>query len=86
MPIKPNPGMPPKPRIDIYAPDIHPGDVIETPPTFTQEEPIRIPANFDDLPLEEQQRVAARVRFTGFRCRADLKDEIIPRSKETLEL
>ena len=54
--------------------------------TFDTEEPLIWPANFDQLPIEEQERIKARYRFQGIKCRRDIRDRTIPISKETLDI
>lgn len=42
--------------------------------------------NFDQLPVEQQERLKARYRFMGIRMRSDIKDRTIPLTKETLDI
>ncbi len=44
-----------------------------------------IPDNFDQLPVEEQERIKARLRFMGIRLRGDV-EEPIKLNKQTLDL
>jgi hypothetical protein len=70
----------------IWAPDIRPDDNITDPVLISQEQQDVIPANFDSLPPEEQERIKNRIRFRGIRLRADLKDETIKLTDKTLDL
>jgi len=82
MPIRLNVSMPSY-RIDAYAPDVRDDDHLLVPVMISQETPNVIPNNFYELPIEEQQRIAAWYRYGGIRCRHDIDDQI-PVSRETL--
>lgn len=77
------------PEPDEPVSDLVPDYVADTPP------PIRVIiamedlddwSNFDQLPVEEQERLKARYRFMGIRLRHDIKDRTIPLTKETLDI
>jgi len=53
---------------------------------FSLEQLLEFPANFDALPLEEQERIKARYRFLGIRMRHDIKDRTIPISRDTVDI
>lgn len=53
---------------------------------ISMETPLEWPLNFDELPTEEQEKIKARYRFLGIRCRADIKDRTIPMNRETMDL
>ncbi len=50
------------------------------------ENPLEWPANFDELPVEEQEKIKAKYRFMGIRLRSDIKDKTIPLTRETLDI
>lgn len=68
--------------------DIVPDAVTDKPliVTFTVQPLDAWPADFDSLPLEEQERLKNRYRFLGIRMRGDLGYLTIPRSKETMDI
>lgn len=53
---------------------------------ISEEDPIVIPDNFDELPKEEQDRIMGRYRYMGIRLNSDLKDQTIPLTRQTLDL
>lgn len=75
------------PKTQGVGPDVGPG---QTPPawpvTIAMETPVVIPDNFDELPLEEQQALHNQYRFCGIRLRADIKDQSIQLTRETLDI
>jgi hypothetical protein len=78
--------VPTPPPVDIFAADIAPGSVVPIPPTFATEQPLTFPENFDELPIEEQEKIKALYRFHGIRLRSDIKGKTVPVSRETLDL
>ena len=73
--------IPPNP----FAPDVGPGSVYAVPATLAMEEPVVLPANFDELPPEEQERLKVWVRTQGIRLKP-IKGIKIPLTRNTLEL
>jgi len=67
-------------------PDIKTDVPLQHAAIISIESPLEWPANFDDLPIEEQERIKARYRFMGIRLRSDIKDKTIPLTKETLDI
>ena len=55
-------------------------------PTFWTQQPLEWPANFDQLPKEEQERIKNQYRFGGIKLRSDIKDKTVPITKETLDI
>jgi hypothetical protein len=84
MPIQLNPPDP-NYRSPFVGPDIGPNDHILFPTSISQEEKFVIPANFDDLPPEEQQVIMMKARYGGIRCRNDIKTQV-PVSGQTMDL
>lgn len=67
-------------------PDVTDGENLVHRVTIKMEIPINIPANFDQLPKEEQEKLMAQYRFMGIRLREDLKFQTVHLNRETLEL
>lgn len=53
---------------------------------ISQEVPLIWPANFEQLPKEQQEAILTKYRFQGLRMRSDIKDKTIPMSKQTLDI
>jgi len=88
MPAVPS-GPPRKPIDSAMAPDIRPGEVFDSPCLIQMETPEQqgqLPANFDSLPKEEQERLKARYRFLGIRLRGDVVGRTTPLTRQTLDV
>ena len=89
MPVSVGQSIPvPKEDLSDVLPDVVTADgkPLTFAPTFWTEMPLVWPANFNQLPKEEQERIKNQYRFGGIKLRWDIKDKTIPISKETLDL
>lgn len=55
-------------------------------PTFWTAMPLVWPANFDQLPKEEQEKIKNQYKFGGIKLRFDIKDSTVPITRETLDI
>lgn len=78
----------PENTTNIWNPDVHPDDVILTPPIFAMavSDGDISPADVANLTPEEIEKKKARYKYLGIRCRHDLKEETVPITRETMEL
>jgi hypothetical protein len=71
--------------VDIWKPDVREDDVLLERPLISMEIPNGDPGQAD-LPEEELEKMRARYRYMGIRLRHDLGDEVVPISRETMDL
>ena len=87
MPLKVSNWVPvPKPGTADIVPDIRTDKPIPFRVFISQEIPLLWPENFDQLPKEEQERIASQYRFQGIRMRSDIKNKTVPLSRETMDI
>lgn len=76
---------PEEPIADLVA-DVRTDVPLDFVPLFSMEQAFGFPTNFAELPKAEQDAIIAKYRFQGIRCRHDITDRTIPRSRETMDL
>ena len=84
MPIQPGCALPQPPA--GLLPDVNPWDVFSHPTLISMENSEGIPDDFDQLPVEEQERIKARLRFLGIRLRSDVKGKTVPLARRTIDI
>jgi hypothetical protein len=67
-------------------PDLVPGDTLPIRVLIAMEDHDVVPPNFSSLPVAEQERIKARIRFRGIRLRHDLKDQHVPLNREVMDI
>ena len=87
MPVKIGQQLPAPPGVpNDVAPDIQTDVPLDFVPLFSMEWPLIWPANFSQLPADQQKKIMDQYRFQGIRCRADIKDRSIPITRDTLDI
>ena len=74
-----------RPQQSVYAPTVGHDFPHSHRAIFQMEEPIAIPPDFYELPIEDQERIKDRYRFWGIRLRPDLDDPVIL-TRQTLDI